>query len=148
MTEDEMFGWHHQLNDFEQASGVGEGQGTLACCRPWACKELEMTEQLNNNTFEGRNLVTFIIKLLRAYPNFSHAEQVQRRKLPCHLRSSIKKQPLLLGKYQNICFLNRETTLILSSFLLFVVVLSWFMFLLFLSFFISLDSLCAIFVDP
>ena len=74
MTEDEMVGWHHQPNDFEQASGVGEGQGTLACCRPWACKELEMTEQLNNNTFEGRNLVTFIIKLLHAYHNFSHGE--------------------------------------------------------------------------
>ena len=75
-------------------------------------------------------------------------ENKLKEELPCHLRSSIKKQPLLLGKYQNICFLNRETTLILSSFLLFVVVLSCFMFLLFLSFFISLDLLCAIFRDP
>ena len=34
MTEDEMFGWHHQLNghEFEQALGVGDGQGSLACC--------------------------------------------------------------------------------------------------------------------
>ena len=36
-TEDEMVGWHHQLNghEFEQAPGVGEGLGSLACCSPW-----------------------------------------------------------------------------------------------------------------
>ena len=50
-TEDEMVGWHHQLNghEFEQALGDGEGQGNLACCSPWGCKELEMPERLNNN---------------------------------------------------------------------------------------------------
>ena len=39
MTEDEMVGWHHQLNgyEFEQALGDGEGQGSLACCSPWIC---------------------------------------------------------------------------------------------------------------
>ena len=49
MTEDEMVGWHHQLNgrEFEQASGVGDGQGCLACCSQWGCKELDMPEQLN-----------------------------------------------------------------------------------------------------
>ena len=47
--EDEMFGWHHRLNghEFEQAPGVGDGQGRLACCSPWGCKELHMTEWLN-----------------------------------------------------------------------------------------------------
>ena len=51
VTEDEMVGWHHRLNEheFEQAPGDGEGQGGLACCSPWGCKELDMTEQLNNN---------------------------------------------------------------------------------------------------
>ena len=36
-TEDEMVGWHHQLNghEFEQAPEVGDGQGSLACCSPW-----------------------------------------------------------------------------------------------------------------
>ena len=36
-TEDETVGWHHQLNgdEFEQAPGVGEGQGSLECCSPW-----------------------------------------------------------------------------------------------------------------
>ena len=49
MTENEMVGWHHQLDghEFEQTSGVGDGQEGLACCSPWDCKELDMTEQLN-----------------------------------------------------------------------------------------------------
>ena len=51
MTEDEMVGWHHQLNghEFEQAQGDGEGQGSLVCCSPWGHKELDITEQLKNN---------------------------------------------------------------------------------------------------
>ena len=46
MTEDEMVGRHHRLNghEFEQALGVGDGQGSLACCSPWSHKELVMTE--------------------------------------------------------------------------------------------------------
>ena len=48
-TEDEMAGWHHQLDghEFEQAPGVGDEQGSLACCSPWGLKESETTEQLN-----------------------------------------------------------------------------------------------------
>ena len=46
MTEDETFGWHHQLDghEFEQALGVGDGQGGLACCSPWGRKESDTTE--------------------------------------------------------------------------------------------------------
>ena len=64
-TEDEMVGWHHQLDghEFEQAPGVcthththclqltvilGEGQGSLVYCSPWGCKESDTTEQLNS----------------------------------------------------------------------------------------------------
>ena len=49
MTEDEMVGWHHQLDghEFEQASGVGDGHGNLVCYSPWGHKESDMTEQLN-----------------------------------------------------------------------------------------------------
>ena len=49
MTEDEMVGWHHQLDgrEFEQAPGVGGGQGGLACCSPWGCKISDMAERLN-----------------------------------------------------------------------------------------------------
>ena len=41
MTEDEMVGWHHQLDrhEFEQALGVGNGQGSLLCCSPYAKAE-------------------------------------------------------------------------------------------------------------
>ena len=40
MTEDEMVGWHHQLNghEFEQTQGDGEGEGSLACCSSWCCR--------------------------------------------------------------------------------------------------------------
>ena len=43
-TEDEMVGWHHRLNghESEQAPGVGDGQGSLAVCSPWGCKESDM----------------------------------------------------------------------------------------------------------
>ena len=46
---DEMFGWDHQLNgqEFEQAPGVGDGQGSLLWCGPWGCKESDMTERRN-----------------------------------------------------------------------------------------------------
>ena len=49
MTEDEMVGWHHWLDghEFEQIPGVGDGQGSLACCSPWGRKELDTTEWLN-----------------------------------------------------------------------------------------------------
>ena len=45
-TEEEMVGWHYRFNgpEFEQAPGVGDGQGSLACCSPWCRKESEMTE--------------------------------------------------------------------------------------------------------
>ena len=45
MTEDEMVGWHHQTNgqEFEEALGVGDGQGSLVCCSLWGRKELDMT---------------------------------------------------------------------------------------------------------
>ena len=46
MTEDEMVGWHHQLDghEFEQAVGVGGGQGSLTCCSPWGHEESDMTK--------------------------------------------------------------------------------------------------------
>ena len=57
MTEDEMVGWNHQLNghEFEQTLGVGDVQGSLACCSPWGCKESDITERLNRteHTYNG-----------------------------------------------------------------------------------------------
>ena len=52
MTDNEMVGWHHWFNghEFEQAPGVGDRQGSLACCSPWVA-ESDSTEQLNWNEF-------------------------------------------------------------------------------------------------
>ena len=52
MTEDEMVGWHHRLNgyEFERAPGDSKGQGHLACCSSWGCKESDRTEWLNSNS--------------------------------------------------------------------------------------------------
>ena len=49
MTEDERVGWHHLLygHEFEQALGVGDGQGSLVCYSPWGHKESDTIEQLN-----------------------------------------------------------------------------------------------------
>ena len=49
MTDNEMVRWYHQLygDKFEQALGVGDGQGSLVCCSPWGRKELDTTKQLN-----------------------------------------------------------------------------------------------------
>ena len=46
VTDDEMVGWHHQLNghEFEHTQGDSEGQGSLVCCSPWGHKELDTTE--------------------------------------------------------------------------------------------------------
>ena len=51
MTEDEMAGWNHQLNEheFEQTPGDSKGRGSLVCCSPWGRKESDMTRQLNKN---------------------------------------------------------------------------------------------------
>ena len=48
-AEDKMVGWHHRLSrhESEQAPGVGDGQGGMACCSPWGRKESDTTEQLN-----------------------------------------------------------------------------------------------------
>ena len=42
MTEDEIIGWHHQLygHEFEQALGIGNGQGSMACCSPWGSQRV------------------------------------------------------------------------------------------------------------
>ena len=59
MIEDEMVGWHHRLDghEFEQTLGDNEGQGSLACCSPWGCKESDTTEQLKNRNTDIPNLV-------------------------------------------------------------------------------------------
>ena len=58
-TEDEMVGWHHRLNghEFEQALGVGDGQGSLACCSPWDRKESDTTERLSRTEHPHQSIL-------------------------------------------------------------------------------------------
>ena len=48
IREDEMIGWHRGINglEFQQALGVGDGQGILVCCSPWGCTQSDTTEQM------------------------------------------------------------------------------------------------------
>ena len=57
-TEDGLVGWHHWLDghEFEKAPGDGEGWGSLACCSPWGRKESYITERLNNNNKDLKNI--------------------------------------------------------------------------------------------
>ena len=69
MTEGEMVGWYHRINghEFEQALGLGDGQGGLACCSPWGHKELDTTEGLNNkvdNSFSECRFLVGVMKLI------------------------------------------------------------------------------------
>ena len=69
MIEDEMVGWHHQLNghEFEQAPGDSEGQGSLVCCSPWGGKEADVTEQLNNSSSSLGKRNTMTISPMKAF---------------------------------------------------------------------------------
>ena len=65
-TEDEMVGWHHQLDghEFEQAPGVGDGQGSLVCCSPWSHKESDTTEWLTElNKHSDADSSTFDLEM-------------------------------------------------------------------------------------
>ena len=57
-----MVGWHHQFDgyEFEQAPGVCDVQGSLACCHPWGHKELDMTELQNSTGGGNGNPVQFL----------------------------------------------------------------------------------------
>ena len=62
-----MVGWHHRLagHESEKTLGDGEGQGSLACCSPWGCKESGMTEQLNTtNNLQSTSHINTLSLLL------------------------------------------------------------------------------------
>ena len=66
MTKDEMVRWHHQLYgyEFDQGPGVGDGQGSLACCSPWGRKESDTIELLNRTelNFISQDLFLYLLK--------------------------------------------------------------------------------------
>ena len=69
MAEDEMVGWHHWLDghEFGWTPGGGDGQGGLACCSSWGCKESDMTEQLNWIEFLWEHHYTPFITMKRGW---------------------------------------------------------------------------------
>ena len=69
MTEDEMVGWHHQLNGhgFRWTPGVGDGQGGLACCGSWGHKESDMTEWLNWTELKSKSTILKILFRISLY---------------------------------------------------------------------------------
>ena len=70
VKENEMVGWHHRLNghEFEQASGVGEGQGSLVCCSSWGFEESDTTEWLN---WTELNLLIYLFHIFVLISNLS-----------------------------------------------------------------------------
>ena len=64
-TEDEMAGWHHQLDgrEFEWTPGVGDGQGGLACCDSWSHKESDMTERLNGTELREKKVLYIKVEI-------------------------------------------------------------------------------------
>ena len=72
IAENEMVGWHHQLHghEFEQAPGVGEGQGSLACCSPWDYKQSDSTERLNR--VPCHNYIHIVVQPQHPFRAFHH----------------------------------------------------------------------------
>ena len=87
MREDRIVGFHHILSghEFEPTLGDSEGQGSPVCCSPWNCKEMDMTQRLNNNfnniylaqtlpeNCRGRKVPKFILQ-------FQHHPHIKTRK--------------------------------------------------------------------
>ena len=73
MTEEEMVGWHHRLNGhgFGWTPGVGNGQGGLASCSSWGCKESDTTEQLNWTDSKLSSLPRLQLKSRRSPPGYT-----------------------------------------------------------------------------
>ena len=72
MPDIEMVGWHHRLegHEFEEALGVGDGQGSLACCTSWGHKESDTTEQLNLTELNIKS-VSFFLHFWRVLTGFA-----------------------------------------------------------------------------
>ena len=74
--ERQMVGWYHRLDgcEFEQAPGVGDGQGSLGCCSPWGHKELDTTERLNwTELIYSPGALTHSVCASTPYPTFQPA---------------------------------------------------------------------------
>ena len=85
-TEDEMAGWHHQLDEheFAQALGVDDGQGSLACFSPWGRKELDTTERLHFRFLQGASSAVLLHLRGHRVPGSSSTQRCPgAQPLPC-----------------------------------------------------------------
>ena len=103
ITEDDMVGWHHQLNGYElkRAPGVVDGKGSLACCRPWGHKELDMTDWFKWTELSLQKL---------CFPDIPWA---------------IKEIHSIDNIYMKICFGEQEVVVILDNLAKHMYVRSW-----------------------
>ena len=106
-----MVGWHHQLDrhEFEQALGVGDGQGSLVCCSPWGQKESDMTERLDRtelkqlhcpNDFQN-NLLNIMFPFSLQPISFSHCHTIT---VLLYFQSSNHVQSNLMFNLKNSVF--------------------------------------------
>ena len=136
MTEDEIGGWHHQLNrhEFEHTAGDSEGQGSLVCCSPWGRRDSDMTEWPNNN--ETPFLILDISYLLTSESSESFTVGEGLYHISGHMEPTVNqtwfysdlcKAILYLRRGFFVCFFFfklKNRTLYLS-FLYFAILLAW-----------------------
>ena len=116
MTEDEMVGWHHWLDGhkFEQSPGEGYGQGGLACCSPWSCKESDImsdwTELILSRTFyRVKRITVLLIEVVRVLRCFA---------IPSALGREEKLRPRR-GESSNVqCYFVEKPGLTVTEFLI------------------------------
>ena len=116
MTEDKMAGWHHRLNgcESEWTPGVGDGQGSLACCNSWGRRESDTTERVNWTEVNWYNLTLWdLIQLFPLYP-FCHNVSSIGHHL-CFLRESQQLSSYLLGLLSIYSFSKKHKIILLNK---------------------------------
>ena len=114
MAKDEMVRQHHRLNGckFEQTLGESEGQGSLACSSPWGGKELDATEQLNNNFLQRDSVLAFVSSVTKQISKGLHIHWKVYLSWRLQLTGKTEKMnPMLKGTISKIC---HETNLTLG----------------------------------
>ena len=106
----ETVGWHHWLNgiEFEQAPGVGDGQGGLVCCSPRGCKESDTTERRNSSNSQLKHRIEFP-HCERSYPAETNSSNEPEYPVPAHKNSLGNLTPAILGLTGTIKSIDRKS---------------------------------------
>ena len=87
VTEDEMVGWHHLLkgHEFEQTLGESEGQGNLACCQSWACKDRHdwATERRKQSAWGHEAVEMWVVCEYQVHTEFQSLSAKNKNKKAC-----------------------------------------------------------------